>query len=268
VRSGEGSSRTLCAEPVLDEAGQGPHAPNDDPLAIAERPRNRGDNPGSCRSRFTAHPASGSFGSQACPDAYPHFTATNDSAFASSTAATIFEMRVSIIGHPMAECQRKITGHERSLHGQPAVLQQRPWSWGSGLECGFFAGPYDNRCMLSRRVILLLFWCPLVFAGPPMTKIRVQVQTLGGQPVDRASVVVQFVEGHSIVKFGKKIVTRWELRTNQEGIARIPAIPQGKIRVQVIAKGFQTSGDVYDVNEEEKTIVVKMNPPQPQYSAH
>jgi hypothetical protein len=122
--------------------------------------------------------------------------------------------------------------------------------------------------MLSRRVILLLFWCPLVFAGPPMTKIRVQVQTLGGQPVDRASVVVQFVEGHSIVKFGKKIVTRWELRTNQEGIARIPAIPQGKIRVQVIAKGFQTSGDVYDVNEEEKTIVVKMNPPQPQYSAH
>jgi hypothetical protein len=101
-----------------------------------------------------------------------------------------------------------------------------------------------------------------------MTKIRVQVQTLGGQPVDRASVVVQFVEGRSIVKFGKKIVTHWELRTNQEGIAKIPAIPQGKIRVQVIAKGFQTSGDVYDVNEEETTIVVKMNPPQPQYSAH
>ena len=85
--------------------------------------------------------------------------------------------------------------------------------------------------------------------------------------MDRASVVVQFIEGHSIIKFGKKNVTRWELRTNQEGIARIPTIPQGKVRVQVIAKGYQTSGAVYDVNEEEKTIVVKLNPPQPQYSA-
>ncbi len=123
--------------------------------------------------------------------------------------------------------------------------------------------------MVSRRVLLpFLLSCLVALAGPPMTKIRIQVQTLGGQPVDRASVIVQFVEGHSIVKFGKKIVTRWELRTNQEGIAKIPSIPQGKIRVQVIAKGFQTSGDVYDVNEEEKTIVVKMNPPQPQYSAH
>ncbi len=102
-----------------------------------------------------------------------------------------------------------------------------------------------------------------------MTKLRIEVKNHYDKPVDRASVVVKFVEGRSIAKFGKKIVKNWELRTNQEGIARVPLeLPQGKIQVQVIAKGYQTFGEIFDVNEEEKTIVVKLNPPQPQHSEH
>jgi len=101
-----------------------------------------------------------------------------------------------------------------------------------------------------------------------MTKLQIEVKTHAGKPVDRASVVVRFVEGRSIAKFGKKIKTHWELRTNQEGVARIPPIPQGKILVQVIAKGYQTFGETVDVREEEKTVQVKLNAPQQQYSAH
>jgi hypothetical protein len=102
----------------------------------------------------------------------------------------------------------------------------------------------------------------------PMTKLRVEVKAVSGKPVDRASVVVRFIEGHSVVKLGKSIVTNWEMRTNQDGVAKIPSIPQGKIRIQVIAKGYQTFGQTFDVTEEEKTIEVKLNPPQPQFSAH
>lgn len=101
-----------------------------------------------------------------------------------------------------------------------------------------------------------------------MTTLRIEVKTLSDKPVERASVVVRFVEGHSVIKLGKNIMTNFEVRTNQEGVARIPPIPQGKIRVQVIAKGYQTFGEVFDVQEEQKTIAVKLNPPQPQYSAH
>jgi len=36
----------------------------------------------------------------------------------------------------------------------------------------------------------------------------------------------------------------------------------------VIAKGYQTFGQTFEVMEEEKTIEVQLNPPQPQYSAH
>jgi hypothetical protein len=55
---------------------------------------------------------------------------------------------------------------------------------------------------------------------------------------------VRFVEGRSVAKFGKKVRTHWELRTNQEGVASIPPIPQGKILIQVIAKGYQTFGEM------------------------
>lgn len=105
-------------------------------------------------------------------------------------------------------------------------------------------------------------------AEKEMTELQVEVKNLDGKPIDRASVVVKFVEGRSKAKFGKKITTRWELRTNQMGMAKIPPIPQGKILVQVIAKGYQTHGKTYEVEEEAKTIEVKLNPPQAQFSAH
>ena len=101
-----------------------------------------------------------------------------------------------------------------------------------------------------------------------MTRIRLEVRTVADKPIDRASVVVRFAGERSIAKFGRKVRTHWEMRTNQDGVANIPPIPQGKILIQVIAKGYQTFGQTVEVNEEEKTIPVKLNPPQPQYSAH
>jgi len=126
--------------------------------------------------------------------------------------------------------------------------------------------------MALRETLLLLsvlvLATPATADDPPTTRLQVEVKNLDGKPIERASVVVKFVEGRSIKKFGKKVVRDWQLRTNQVGIAKVPSIPQGKILIQVIAKGYQTFGQTYEVLEEEKTIEVKMNPPQPQYSAH
>jgi Carboxypeptidase regulatory-like domain len=124
---------------------------------------------------------------------------------------------------------------------------------------------------IVRRVFVPLFAAWALAAGlfaAPMTKLNIVVKTQGGKPIDRASVVVRFVEGHSIVKLGKAIRTSFELRTNQEGEAQVPSIPQGKIRIQVIAKGYQTFGQIFDVTEDEKQVEIKLNPPQQQYSAH
>ena len=124
------------------------------------------------------------------------------------------------------------------------------------------------RQVLAGFVLLALACVVPLRADPPMTKLRVEVKTLGDRPVERASVVVRFVKGRSVVKLGKKVRTNWEIRTNSDGVARIPPVPQGKILVQVIAKGYQTFGETFDVDQEEKTIEVKLNPPQPQYSSH
>ena len=124
-----------------------------------------------------------------------------------------------------------------------------------------------------RTLVLWLAACMLpagitVWAAPPMTKLTVEVKSLEGKPIDRASVVVRFVEGRSVVKLGKKTRLTFEMRTDQDGLAKVPEIPQGKIRIQVIAKNYQTFGEVFDVDQEEKTIEIKLNPPQAQFSAH
>lgn len=122
---------------------------------------------------------------------------------------------------------------------------------------------------MNRRTLLLTFpLLSILRADDLTTRLRIEVKTQGGNPIDRAAVIVNFVEGRSKIKLGKKIVKHWELRTNQEGWAKIPPIPQGKLLIQVIAKGYKTHGETYDVNEEERTIEIKLQPPQEQHSVH
>ena len=86
------------------------------------------------------------------------------------------------------------------------------------------------------RLVLFaaLFFCALAMAADvPMTKLNVQVTTLGGRPIDRADIVVRFVKGRNYFKLGKKIRTTWEMRTNQEGIAKVPEFPQGTSSMRV-----------------------------------
>jgi uncharacterized GH25 family protein len=119
-----------------------------------------------------------------------------------------------------------------------------------------------------RRLILWLALTLPLLVGAPMTTLTISVKNTAGKPVEGASVIVRFIKGHSIVKLGKGTRKEWELHTNQEGIAKIPPIPQGTILIQVNAKNYQTFGDNFDVDEERKTIEIKLNPPQAQYSAH
>jgi len=127
-----------------------------------------------------------------------------------------------------------------------------------------------NRAACFFFLPVLLIWCVAAFADAPMTKISVVVKTQGGRPVSGAGVKVHWSANkkHPAVRFGKAVRTTFELRTNQEGQANIPSIPQGAILIQVYAKGYQTFGNTYDVDEEEKTLEVTLNPPQQQYTAH
>ena len=122
---------------------------------------------------------------------------------------------------------------------------------------------------LSILVALALSNAVLLLADTPTTEIRVEVKDKQGKPVERAAVIMDFVSSHrQVFKLGKRAPKHWELRTNMSGLARFPAIPQGTIRVQVIAKSYQTFGNNFDVDEPQRTIQVTLEPPQKQYSVY
>jgi hypothetical protein len=126
---------------------------------------------------------------------------------------------------------------------------------------------------MKRRSLLSALLAPLVLRAEDeeddgTTRLTIHVTNHRDKPIERASVVVRFQEGRSIRKFGKTINTHWELRTNREGDAKIPPIPQGKILIQVIADNYQTFGDYFEIEEPERTVEIKLSPPGKQFSAH
>jgi len=128
-----------------------------------------------------------------------------------------------------------------------------------------------NRSMRTRIALLIvLFVAALSGWDGTMTKLTVVVKTQGGKPVDRAEVIIRWKanEKHPRAGFGRAVRTTFEVRSNQMGEANVPTIPKGNILVQVNAKGYQTFGHVFEVNEDERTVDVVLNPPQQQYSSH
>lgn len=120
---------------------------------------------------------------------------------------------------------------------------------------------------MKKSVVTLILAITPVFAGD-LTKIEIHVASQVGHPIDNASVVVKFVEGRSKVKFGAKIRKEWDLKTSQEGVVKIPPIPKGAILIQVRADNYQTFGETFKIDEDERIVEIKLKPPQAQYSAH
>jgi len=122
------------------------------------------------------------------------------------------------------------------------------------------------------RVLFLpaLLWCAAALHAAPMTKLNIVVKTQAGRPVDRAAVIIRWHANkkHPRASFSRNVRTQFEMRTNQDGGVNVPSIPQGSILIQVNAKGYQTFGQVFDIDEEQKLIEITLNPPQQQYSAH
>lgn len=93
--------------------------------------------------------------------------------------------------------------------------------------------------------------------------VRLTIVVTGGEdkkPIDSASVYVRYVDEH---KHGKDKKVEMNLKTNQSGVCHVPVIPPGKFVVQVIADGWKTYGEYYDVNQIEQTInITLVRPPK------
>jgi hypothetical protein len=83
-----------------------------------------------------------------------------------------------------------------------------------------------------------------------------------GKPVRSAAVIM-----HPVTN-GKQSRGGLELKTDAEGKTSFDGVPYGKLRVQVLASGFQTFGEDYDVDRAKMDFTIKLKRPQGQYSIY
>jgi Carboxypeptidase regulatory-like domain len=116
-------------------------------------------------------------------------------------------------------------------------------------------------------LVIVLGLIPLASAQDddgPMSNIRfVVVRDYNGKPVRNAAVIL-----HPVNKKGKQSRGGLELKTDGDGKTNIDGIPYGPLRIQVLATGFQTFGDDYQIDKPETEIVVKIKRPGGQYSVY
>ena len=98
---------------------------------------------------------------------------------------------------------------------------------------------------------------------PPTARIEVTIlRDVNGKPIENAAVIFHPMEG-------ERDKGNMELKTNEDGKTIIDVLPMGDtVRLQVIAKGFQTYGEDYKVDQAAMAIVIRMKRPGEQYSIY
>jgi Carboxypeptidase regulatory-like domain len=124
-------------------------------------------------------------------------------------------------------------------------------------------------------VRLLCIFCALAAAVPAMSSDKKSadqpaanlhftvVRDANNKPVRAASVVL-----HTVNKDGTQAKGGLQLKTDGEGNAGIDGIPYGPLRIQVLAPGFQTYGDDYQINKPEMEIEFRLKRPGDQLSIY
>ncbi len=98
--------------------------------------------------------------------------------------------------------------------------------------------------------------------GPTASLRVVVVRDTDGKPIRNAQVVL-----HSVNRKGKQTGGEMDLKTDADGRASVD-IPYGSVQVQVLAKGFQTFGEDFEVKQAQLEITVKLKHPAGQYSTY
>ena len=135
--------------------------------------------------------------------------------------------------------------------------------------------PHAAWC-LSATTIVALALCaraqtPQTESGKPDTASRseqvsrVTIEVFGGEketPIENASIYLKYVEEHKIKKDRK---VELNVKTNRDGAAHIPAAPQGRVLIQVVADGWKTYGRWYDISDLKQTFKIHLEKPPKWY---
>ena len=97
-------------------------------------------------------------------------------------------------------------------------------------------------------------------AGAQDEEVRLEVTITAeesGDPVTNATVYLKYEEKRFLRK-DKKI--EFTSKTNDDGKAVFPLVPEGRVLVQIVAKGWKTYGKYYELEGPKQTLEVKLQP--------
>jgi hypothetical protein len=181
--------------------------------------------------------------------------------------ATLFRA-LSAVCRPIGITTQLALGVQKNYHIGIAMPQTK--------RGGLFTRPVLEWTTMRKRVSIvtaagIVLWLGVVGLVEaqqedegPMSELQfVVVKDYNGKPIRNAAVVL-----HPVNKKGKQAKGGLELKTDNDGRTNIDGIPYGPLRVQVLAPGFQTFGEDYQIDKPELQITVKLKRPGGQYSQY
>jgi hypothetical protein len=99
--------------------------------------------------------------------------------------------------------------------------------------------------------------------APAVKKLTIEVS--GGEKnvaVENASVYLKYAEERKLRKDRKYALN---VKTNRDGTAHIPDPPLGKVLIQVVAEGWKTFGEYYDLDDAGAVIKIHLDRPRKWY---
>lgn len=84
-----------------------------------------------------------------------------------------------------------------------------------------------------------------------------------GKPVRNAAIIL-----HPVNDKGRQERGGMELKSDPDGKANFDGVPYGMLRIQVLAHGFQTYGEDFDISKPKTDITIKLKRPQGQFSIY
>ncbi|MFQ5776442.1 MAG: carboxypeptidase-like regulatory domain-containing protein [Terriglobia bacterium] len=116
---------------------------------------------------------------------------------------------------------------------------------------------------LAVLLLACLVGVPLVSSGKRGVRLEVVITAADtGEPIENASVYAKF-KRQRLLRKDKKV--EWAAKADPDGKAVFPVLPEGRVLLQVVAKGWKTYGRYHTLKGPKCVIEIKLKRPKRWY---
>lgn len=109
-------------------------------------------------------------------------------------------------------------------------------------------------------VLVGVLVAPALAAGEAEVRLEVQVTAEAtGEPIEGVAIYLKFKEERFL---RKDKPMEWKVKTDKDGKAVFPLIPEGVVLIQAVARGWKTYGEHHTLEGPKQLLEIKLKPPK------